>query len=178
MTTNHLIFIMSSKILGPRTRWLLHDLEYETSRKFRCDWYKEHISWQSDYEQLSFAHLMAQREVERRILRNEPDDLSRRAVRLKEDPDIDRFTDRNSWHLIIDPYEDDLLTPYTAAEPFVDEPKEDRILVDPEELKNEDALDTTVNDTKTEEKDIYVRIMGELWAKFYRQRWDRDRDNE
>jgi len=123
---------------------------------------------------------MARREVERRILRHEPDDVSRRASRLKEDPDIDRFTDRNDWHMIIDPYEDELLTSYTTAVPFVDEPKEDRGMIDPEDnardLQRDDEVHSSYR-TSYEEKDIYVRIMGEQWAKYYRQRWNRNRDN-
>ena len=109
---------------------------------------------------------MASREVERRISRNEPDDLTRRSARLKEDPDIDLFTDKNSWHLITDPYDDRSSTLYSATNSFLALSDEDH------NLKIEDSHSSSMDEV---EIDIYVRIMGELWAKFYRLRWNRNK---
>jgi hypothetical protein len=57
-----------------RTRWVLHDFHLEEARQLRCDWYQEHLQWGNDLDQLSFANVMAIRELRRRISHNEPDD--------------------------------------------------------------------------------------------------------
>jgi hypothetical protein len=147
---------------------MMHDLEFESARRFRCEWYEEHNLWGNQYDQLSLAHVMARREVERRIVCKEPDDHLRRTSRLKEDPDIDMFTDKNSWYLISN--QDQIL-----SHPVIDVSLSNRN--DPPDIM--DMEDTTYvergSDT-IEEEGIYVRIMGELWAKFFRRQWKENRE--
>jgi hypothetical protein len=57
-----------------RTRWVLHDFHLEDARQLRCEWYQEHLQWGNDLDQLSFANVMAIRELRRRMSHREPDD--------------------------------------------------------------------------------------------------------
>jgi nucleoside-diphosphate-sugar epimerase len=80
-----------------RSRWVVHDLTLEESRQLRCDWYQEHVQWDSDLDQLSFAHVMAKRELERRMEFGEPDDHSRKAFADKTEMKK-LLTDAHEWY--------------------------------------------------------------------------------
>lgn len=56
-----------------RGNTLVHDLTTEEARQLRCEWYEEHTLWGNDHDQLSFAHVMALRELELRQLRLDAD---------------------------------------------------------------------------------------------------------
>lgn len=148
------------------TRWILHDLQSETSRKFRCDWYQEHSLWENEYDQFSFAHIMARREVERKALRHEPDDITRDM--MNDDPDLDLFTDKNSWHLIIDPY-DNQLSLLSDSLTFVEKDVDNRIVEDDTILDHHGQLMNA--DELGKEDGVYVRIITDLWAQYYRAEW-------
>jgi nucleoside-diphosphate-sugar epimerase len=79
-----------------RTRWVVHDMELEESRLLRCEWYHEHVQWGTDLDQLSFAHVMAKRELERRMAHEEPDDHVKTFI--KTHPELHDFTDAHEWH--------------------------------------------------------------------------------
>ena len=57
-----------------RSRWVLHDMQHDKGRQLRCKWYQEHIEWGSPLDQLTFAYVMACREVERRVALSQLDD--------------------------------------------------------------------------------------------------------
>jgi hypothetical protein len=69
----------------------------EESRQLRCDWYQEHVQWGSDLDQLSFAHVMAKRELERRMEFGEPDDHARKAFADKTEMKK-LLTDAHEWY--------------------------------------------------------------------------------
>lgn len=48
-----------------KTKWVVHDLHSSDAKDLRCDWYKEHIKLDDNYDEYSFAHTMAIREIER-----------------------------------------------------------------------------------------------------------------
>jgi len=79
-----------------RTRWVVHDFRLEESRQLRCEWYQEHVQWGTDIDQLSFAHVMAKMELERRIAHEEPDDHVRTFI--DEHPELRDLTDSYEWH--------------------------------------------------------------------------------
>ena len=87
-----------------RSRWVVHDLKTEEGRQIRCDWFREHAHWGNPLDQLSFAHVMAVRELERKFTRNEPDDRMR--AQLPQEPEeIADIGDKKEWHRLIGPAE-------------------------------------------------------------------------
>ena len=83
---------------------MIHDLKTEEGRQIRCDWFREHAHWGNPLDQLSFAHVMAVREVERKFTRNEPDDRMR--AQLPQEPEeIADIGDKKEWHRLIGPAE-------------------------------------------------------------------------
>jgi nucleoside-diphosphate-sugar epimerase len=85
-----------------RTRWVLHDLKLPESRQLRCEWFQEHLQWSSSadsssLDQLSFAAVMAKRELQRRTLLQEPDDLVLHKLWSLIDTKT-KLTDAFEWH--------------------------------------------------------------------------------
>ena len=77
-----------------RSTWLLHDMQSEEARNFRCDWYAEQIGWNSNLDPLGFVYIMAKREIYRKFGKAEPDD------RIKVDidpPEISELSDKHEW---------------------------------------------------------------------------------
>ena len=93
-----------------RSRWVVHDLKNEEGRQIRCDWFGEHAQWGNLLDQLSFAHVMAVRDIKRKLTRNEPDDRMR--AQLPQEPEeIADIGDKQEWYPLIGPaesYEKDL----------------------------------------------------------------------
>jgi len=56
-----------------KTNWVVHDLHIPRGKNFRCDWYKEHIQWDDDFDAISFAHVMALKKVEQFVLLEDKD---------------------------------------------------------------------------------------------------------
>ncbi|KAG7355126.1 hypothetical protein IV203_004482 [Nitzschia inconspicua] len=81
-----------------RTRWVVHDFGMEESRQLRCDWYREHVQWGNDLDQLSFANVMATRELKRRVAHREPDDHVKSFI--EEHPELHDLTDSYEWHAL------------------------------------------------------------------------------
>ena len=79
-----------------RTRWIVHDLKLEEARQLRCDWYQEHVQWGNDLDQLSFAHVMMVRDLERRMAFKEPDDHVKPP--WFEKPELLSLSDGHEWH--------------------------------------------------------------------------------
>ena len=83
-----------------KTRWIVHDLQREEARNFRCEWYKEQADWDSDIDQLGFAYVMAKRGLQRMIGREEPDERAKLHI-PPEPPEIDDLTDKKEWFEIL-----------------------------------------------------------------------------
>jgi len=73
-------------------------MRLEEGRQFRCDWYQEHIQWDNNLDQLSFAHIITLREIERRIAFQEPDDHIKPAYVTH--PELLHLSDDHEWHAL------------------------------------------------------------------------------
>lgn len=47
-----------------KTKWVIHDLHSYQAKDFRCRWYKEQTKLNDDFDEVSFAHVMAVKEIE------------------------------------------------------------------------------------------------------------------
>jgi nucleoside-diphosphate-sugar epimerase len=84
-----------------RSRWVLHDLRAEEARQLRCDWFLEHSLWGNPLDQLSFAHMMAIRDVQRKVIRREPDDRMRASAELEEQEELPNVGDKKEWYTVV-----------------------------------------------------------------------------
>jgi hypothetical protein len=156
-----------------RTRWVVHDMKLKDSRLLRCDWYQEHVQWGADLDQLSFAHVMAQRELKRRIAHDEPDDHVK--TFLEENSELHDLTDSNEWH----PMETDQNklyrepTKWTAQIPG-------HIMTMEEDQQQPPAEETHPEDDASDEGQVplFVRIMSEKVMAASRRAWTKNRKNE
>lgn len=149
-----------------RTRWVVHDMKLEEGRELRCDWYEEHVQWGNELDQLSFAHVMARRELERRMAHNEPDDHIKPPH--VQHPELKLLTDAHEWH------------PYLGKEHRLDSQGKALVKV-PEHMDSKD--DKEEGDIESEPTDkavvdskqvpLFVRIMSERVMMFARQQWAR-----
>ena len=146
-----------------RTRWIVHDMTLEEGRELRCDWYDEHVQWGNDLDQLTFTHVMARREVERRMEHQEPDDHIKPPH--VQHPELKLLTDAHEWH------------PYMGKEHRLDNLGKALVKV-PEHMASEDdredgeveadPVDQTFQASKVP---LFVRIMSERVMMFARQQW-------
>ena len=47
-----------------KTKYVVHNLQLHSAKDLRCDWYKEHIKADDEFDEFSFAHVMAIREIQ------------------------------------------------------------------------------------------------------------------
>jgi nucleoside-diphosphate-sugar epimerase len=80
-----------------RTQWIMHDLHLGEAKDLRCDWYQETVQWEMNLDQLSFAHVMERRELERRMAHKEVDDIQMRIYNEKRDM-LRLLSDAHEWH--------------------------------------------------------------------------------
>ena len=79
-----------------RSMWLIHDIRQEVGRQLRCEWYEEHLLWENNLDQLSFAYIIGKKELERRIGRNEMDDEDKKLLAPLE-PWEEAVLDTKDW---------------------------------------------------------------------------------
>jgi hypothetical protein len=150
-----------------RTRWIVHDMELEASRDLRCDWYEEHVQWGNELDQLSFAHVMARRELERRISHQEPDDHI--SAPHEEHPELKLLTDAHEWH------------PYIGKEHRLDslgialEKVPAHMASEDDKEDGEVESEPAIKVIEGNEVGLFVRIMSERVMMFARQRWVAER---
>ena len=142
-----------------RTRWIVHDLKLEEARQLRCDWYQEHVQWGNALDQLSFAHVMMVRDLERRMAFQEPDDHVKPA--WFEKPELLSLTDGHEWHpleseenrLVFENLPSSTFT--IVADHMVDK--------DEKESGPEDGLihNLQLPETRSDSMPLYVRVVSE-----------------
>jgi hypothetical protein len=145
-----------------RSRWVLHDLKLEESRQIRCEWYQEHTEWGNNLDQLSFAYVMAKREMERKIARDEPDD--RLKASMPTHPELHQMTDADEWHPIMGgresaQYDKDL---------FMKVP--DHMMSKDNDEENSDPEETEIDKAKHDVQ-LFVRIMSDKLMVLSRKVW-------
>lgn len=85
-----------------RSQWVVYNLKLEEGHQVRCEWYREHSRWagsntlESGMDQLSFAYVMAKRELSRKIVTKQP--LPKELSLLEKV--IKAATDAHEWHPI------------------------------------------------------------------------------
>jgi len=149
-----------------RSRWVVHDVQLEESRLLRCDWYQEHLVWGNELDQLSFAHIMAVRELKRRIAHQEPDDHFKTFMELH--PQLIDLTDSYEWH----PMETDMNLLYREPEQWTSLVPDHVVPGDSEDEPTPPPLDSK------DPVPLYVRIISNrvmegsrrLWTKEWKKR--------
>lgn len=152
-----------------RTRWIVHDMSLEEGRQLRCDWYQEHIQWDNNLDQLSFAHVMTLREIKRKIAFEEPD------AHIKPEhvvhPELVHLSDAHEWYALDSEKNrvDDNKLPIqkftVIADHMMDKDEHDK--------EPEDALVHNVKLAKTKKSDLplFVRVVSERVMMKARQAW-------
>lgn len=151
-----------------RSRWVLHDFTLEDSRLLRCDWYQEHVQWGNDLDQLSFANVMAMRELKRRITHHEPDDHVKTFIEMH--PELQGLTDSYEWHsmetelnmLYREPINWNSHLPKPVQQVIIDGNRKSKDSTDADDLAEDDTA-------------LYVRIMSERVMATSRKIWARMR---
>lgn len=151
-----------------RTRWIVHDLHLEEARQIRCEWYHEQVQWDNKLDQLSFAHVMASRELERRIAFQEPDDHVKSIY--VDHPEYLRLSDAHEWH----PVESEVNRVVHANQPLKALTLVADHMVDKDEKEQpEDGVIHSVKLPSAGNRDVplFVRIVSEAVMMKARQVW-------
>ncbi len=154
-----------------RSKWIVHHLKLEEGHQLRCEWYREHIRWGTLLDQLSFAYVMAKRELTRKIITRQPlpPETHEELTILQQ---ILRFkSDAHEWHPIF--------SAEGAAKPIhYSEISLEAIPLNLQDLPdneissvNADLAYTDVGST------FYVRIMSDNQMLESRKKWVKARDN-
>ncbi|KAL3826664.1 hypothetical protein ACHAXA_001187 [Cyclostephanos tholiformis] len=153
-----------------RSKWIVHHLKLEEGHQLRCEWYREHIRWGTLLDQLSFAYVMAKRELTRKIIMKQPlpptheePTILQQIIRLK--------SDAHEWH------------PIFSAEGAVKPFHHSEISLEHIPLNLQDLPDneiTAVNAENTHAdvgSTFYVRIMSDTQMTESRKKWMKARNN-
>ena len=149
-----------------RSRWVLHDFTLEDSRLLRCDWYQEHVQWGNDLDQLSFANVMAKRDLHRRIAHEEPDDHFQTFI--EGHPELHDLTDSYEWHSMETEVNKLHREPVNWKSHL---PSPVQVMVD----ANGKLEDTEDDRLAEEDTPLYVRIMSERVMAASRKVWSKMR---
>jgi len=160
-----------------RTRWVVHDLTLEESRDLRCDWYREHVQWGNDLDQLSFAAIMAKRVLERRLMLSEPDDRSKQKNLLDLPPDIKAITDNDEWFgMATEQNKLHFKEQYvTAIQQVQDAVAKDEMAEDGAEEESDVSAGSDFSQEKKLDAGLYVRIISDRIMSLSRKAWSRYR---
>lgn len=151
-----------------RSRWVIHHLKLEEGHQLRCEWYKEHVQWNTHFDQLSFGYILAKRELVRKMLTKQPKMNSKERTLLQRI--IEEVTDANEWHPIIafegtaKPVHHSDISPEAIPANLQDLPENQVSAVNP---------DDSFSDA---ECTYYVRIMSDKRMLESRQKWTKMRN--
>jgi len=84
-----------------RSKWIIHHLKLAEGHHFRCEWYREHVRWGTHLDQLSFAYVMAKRDLERKITNQQSLPLKKTEELSILDKIIEIRSDAQEWHPLI-----------------------------------------------------------------------------
>jgi hypothetical protein len=117
---------------------------------------------------LSFAHVMATRELKRRMANAEPDDHSK--TFLEENPDLKDLTDFYEWHA---------LETKDASQVIYRKPTNWLSSVS-DHVNGEEALKQEQDEipTTTHAAQLFIRIMSERMTAVSRRAWTKNRERD
>ena len=150
-----------------RSRWVLHDLKEEEGHQLRCEWYREHVRWNTHLDQLSFAYVMAKRELTRKVITEQPLQTEVEKKTLLQMV-IDAKSDAKEWYPIFSgegttlPIHHTQMAPEAIPQNLQDQ--HDVTEVAPESTPEDDGSNT-----------FYVRIMSDERMVGARKAWSKAR---
>lgn len=146
-----------------RSRWVVHDLKLEEARQLRCEWYQEHLRWGTQLDQLSFAFVMAKRELMRKIVTEQLPE----AKQTFEERVTEYLTDANEWHPF---YSGEGITTGVHYSQVLPEAIPENLRDQPDNEVAEKPVDTeSVRDD--ESTTLYVRIISDRIMLEERKKW-------
>ena len=145
-----------------RSRWVAHDMELEEGRQLRCAWYQEHVLWETDLDQLSFAFVMERLALDRQLAFHEPDEVVQKV--LAEKTEMKKLlSDTFEWHALptkanqlYSPYEEMQILPYDMD--YTDE----RALIRPDTLRDDSDVEVP----------LFVRVISDRIMAYARKAWN------
>jgi nucleoside-diphosphate-sugar epimerase len=153
-----------------RSKWIVHHLKLEEGHQLRCEWYREHIRWGTLLDQLSFAYVMAKRELTRKIILKQPlpptheePTILQQIIRIK--------SDAHEWH------------PIFSAEGALKPIHHSEISLEPIPQNLQDLPDNEITAVNPENayadvgSTFYVRIMSDNQMSESRKKWMKARNN-
>lgn len=147
-----------------RSPWIIHHLKLEAGHRLRCEWYREHVRWNTHLDQLSFAAVMATRELARKLIAQQPLEEETEEPSLLQRVML-QVSDASEWHPIVSaeegapPVHHSQITPEAIPANLQDLPDNDI-----SKVGDNDAL-SAVGST------YYVRIMSDARMMESRQKW-------
>lgn len=153
-----------------RSRWILHDLKEEEGHQLRCEWYREHVRWNTHLDQLSFAYVMAKRELTRKVITEQPLQTEVEKVTLLQMV-IDATSDAKEWHPIFSgegttlPIHHSQIAPEVIPQNLQDQHEVTE--VSPDSAASDDGTNT-----------FYVRIMSDERMMEARKAWMKARKDK
>ena len=153
-----------------RSRWIVHHLKLEEGHQIRCEWYREHVKWNTHLDQLSFAYIMAKRELVRKIIMRQLPPPPQTEQQLSILQQIIRIkSDAHEWH------------PIFSAEGLVDALHHSQIAPEAIPVNLFDLPDNEIYDVhpdaafSDEISTYYVRIMSDDRMLESRRKWIKGR---
>ena len=151
-----------------RSRWVLHDLKEEEGHQLRCEWYREHVRWNTHLDQISFAYVMAKRELTRKVITEQPLQTEVEKKTLLQMV-IDAKSDAKEWYPIFSGEGTTLPIHHSQIAPEAIPQN----LQDQHEITNEDIPESTTEDDSS--NTFYVRIMSDERMVEARKSWSKAR---
>lgn len=150
-----------------RTQWVMHDINLEPARQLRCDWYQETAQWGTPLDQLSLAHVMKKREMNRRITNKELDDIQMRYYDEKRDM-LGLLSDAEEWHPLNTPQNKLCPTNYELeVMPY-----------DKADTGAEESTQTLAPELKDYPPPLYARIISDRIMSLSRKAWNKQKKAE
>jgi hypothetical protein len=148
-----------------RSRWVVHDLREEEGHQLRCEWYREHVRWNTHFDQLSFAYVMAKRELTRKVITEQPLQTEVEKTTLLQMV-IDAKSDAKEWHPIFSGEGTTLPIHFSQIAPEAI----------PQNLEDQHEITEEAPDAATDVGNtFYVRIMSDPRMMEARKVWARSR---
>lgn len=145
-----------------RSRWVAHDMSHAESRQLRCEWYQEHVHWENDLDQLSFAYVMKKLELDRKLEYGEPDEVVQK--QLSEKTEMKKLlSDTFEWHAL-KTEQNKLYSPFKEMQvlPYDMDYTEERELTGP----------TTEDHPEGPDLPLFVRVISDRIMAYARKSWN------